>query len=250
MRRHNEIIWKLTGKNPHEIPMARMAEYLQQLAALLGSSEHVYFARVEKGSTQVVAAFNEPGSYGRTQVRLRAVRQGHGADDAMKAFDRIGQMALEDGGRASIATPSANILVFPTRPRPAPQRLSVRDQVTITGKITSLSFTTTGDLRVRIRPRHESTLIHCTANLDLQDQLGTLFMKTARVYGRGRWNRADDGSWTLSDVHITEVQGLHDRPLREAIEALRREPIDWRCLAAPASIDDASLDQPAAGDSH
>jgi hypothetical protein len=60
MRTGKEISWVLEGRSSDQIPMARLAEYMQQFAVMLGETENVHFARVEEGCTRLVAKLN-PG---------------------------------------------------------------------------------------------------------------------------------------------------------------------------------------------
>jgi hypothetical protein len=49
-----EYRFKITAYTPATIPMARLAEYMAELAVVLGEEEHVHFVRLQKGSTVLV----------------------------------------------------------------------------------------------------------------------------------------------------------------------------------------------------
>jgi hypothetical protein len=45
-----ELHFSIEGTTPHTFPMARLAEYLRELAKLLGSEDCFHFLRVDEGS--------------------------------------------------------------------------------------------------------------------------------------------------------------------------------------------------------
>jgi hypothetical protein len=47
--------FRISAFTPSSIPMARLAQYMAELASLLGNSENVHFASLKKGSVRVVA---------------------------------------------------------------------------------------------------------------------------------------------------------------------------------------------------
>jgi hypothetical protein len=84
------------------IPMARLAEYMAQLADLLGETEKVHFARLQEGSVNVVAKV-EPEAAPKVSRRTEGVRVGSGAADALKAAAVIDNMLADDNAVGSCA---------------------------------------------------------------------------------------------------------------------------------------------------
>src|SRR5688572_23241874 len=68
--------------SPETIPMARLALYMQQLAALLGHESAVHFVALEPGSTRLVSRIDRE-DLPKVASRLDRVRRGDGAPDAV-----------------------------------------------------------------------------------------------------------------------------------------------------------------------
>lgn len=113
--------------------MARLAEYMQQLAVLLGDTADVHFARVEEGCTKLVANVRNGGPIQRAQARVHAVRERRAPADAMRAFSRINTMVAEDRGPARMTFGSAVVLRFPGTVAAPIKAVTLRDEATITG---------------------------------------------------------------------------------------------------------------------
>ena len=69
---------------PDTISMARLAEYMADLARLLGSEAQVHFDRLEESSLALVQTI-EPAAYSTVQGRIRALEAGTPDDDLRKA---------------------------------------------------------------------------------------------------------------------------------------------------------------------
>lgn len=227
MRAGHEISWILEGRTPDQIPMARLAEYMQNLAALLGEIESVHFDRVEEACTKVVAKLDGGISAGRVQSRLYAVRDRRAPPNAMRAFGRINEMVGEDKGSARILYGAGVILRFPGTQNICKKPFNFIDSATITGKLYALSEGPSGGIRARIRPRGQSNYVACTADRNIGGTLRNYFLETVRVQGRGTWERADTGEWSCQSLHIQGVFSVKDISLRDAIDAMRKIEADW-----------------------
>lgn len=227
MRTSKEISWVLEGRSPDQIPMARLAEYMQQFAAMLGETENVHFARVEKGSTRLVAKLNPGLPAQRVQARVYAVRDRRAPAEAMRAFRRINDMVGEDRGRARVTFGVGVILRFPGNVDSNVTPFNVVDNATITGKLYALIEQTSGLLNARIRPRSGNTYVSCSADGRIGRQLRNYFLDAVRVQGRGTWVRSENGEWSCQSLHILDVHPVKDVSLREAINALRAIDVDW-----------------------
>lgn len=227
MRANKEISWVLEGRSPDQIPMARLAEYMQQLATMLGDTENVHFARVEKGSTRLVALLNPGHPAQRVQARVYAVRERRAPADAMRAFRRINDMVGEDRGHARVTFGAGAILRFPGNLNSDVTQFNLVDDATITGKLYALIEQTSGLLKARIRPRGGNTYVSCSADDRIGRQLRNYFLDAVRVQGKGTWVRSENGEWSCQSLHILHVHPVKDVSLREAINALRAIDVEW-----------------------
>jgi hypothetical protein len=227
MRASIEIAWILTGQSPDSVSMARLAEYMQHLATLLGEADEVRFARVDAGSLKLVAAVPPGRPAGRIRGRVAAIRDRRAPAADMAAYRKLDAMVAEDGGKARLQINANNVLRFPGRAVPALATLTLDETVTITGRLYALSEEPGGALKMRIRPRDGQGYILCTADPDLGPSLAGLFQQTVRAQGWGRWTRNPDGIWICENAHITRVDHVNDVSLRATIDALRAIPATW-----------------------
>src|SRR5450759_1912539 len=104
------------------LPMSRLAEYMTELARLLGEQERVHFSRLEPGSAVLVSSVENP-AVPKVGERLHKVREGHGPKDAMQAYKALDTLLAKDNAIASLtAEGGAEIIAFPGRTRPEPMR--------------------------------------------------------------------------------------------------------------------------------
>jgi hypothetical protein len=228
MRANHEISWILEGRSPDQIPMARLAEYLQQLSVIFGETESVHFDRVEKACTRVVAKLAPGAPAQRVQSRVYALRDRRAPADATRAFGRVNEMVGEDKGSARITFGAAVVLRFPgKKPQEVTQPFNLVDSATITGKLYALSEDNYGNIRARIRPRGGASYIQCTADQGIVGKLRSCFAETVRIQGRGKWTRAVNGEWSCWDLHVQDVKIVKDTSLREAIDRIREVEAVW-----------------------
>jgi hypothetical protein len=228
MRSDPEVSWILEGRSPDQIPMARLAEYMSQLAVILGDVEHVHFARLEKACTKLVAKMRPGKTAQKAQSRVYAVRDRRAPLDAMRAYTRINEMVGEDKGSARVMFGAAAVLRFPGSTSAPVGQFRIIQDTTITGRLYALLEDENGKLKARIRPRTGNRYINCTVDRDVSRQLRNFFLDAVKVYGRGVWTRPASGNWTCENLHIVKVDPVKDVSLRDAINALRAIEADWQ----------------------
>ncbi len=106
--------------NIDSLPMARLAEYMIELAKLLGERELVHFSHLERRSTVLVSTI-EPPALPKVADRMAALREGRGSIDAKDAFKSLDAMLAKDNEIGWLTPPEgAEIISFPGRMRPKP----------------------------------------------------------------------------------------------------------------------------------
>jgi hypothetical protein len=215
------------------LPMCRLAEYMSELARLLGEQEHVHFLHVEPGSAVLVAGVEDPAAV-KVGERLQAVRDGCGARDAMQAFKALDTLLAKDNAVASLfGEGGAEVIAFQGRSGPKPLRYGpFREEGSLDGVV------------IRIGGRDETIPVllkdaegaeyPCQTNLDLSKKLALLYRGPAvRVYGSGKWVREENGTWTLQQFDITSFDVLDDASLTEVVAKLRAvEGAEWNSDAS------------------
>src|SRR4051812_2720236 len=93
-----EYRFAIDAFTPDTLPMARLAEYMGEFACLLGQTDHVHFARIEKGSATLVSTVEwEAIPKVRERVRVVKYRDPAAPTEAVRAFDNLDRrLALDN----------------------------------------------------------------------------------------------------------------------------------------------------------
>ena len=100
---------------PDDLPMARLAEYMGDLARLFGETECVHFERLEPGSAILVQRV-EPRAAPEVKRRLSAVSSGNAPKEIVESYRGINRRLAKDNATGSLLTASGEEVVrFPGR---------------------------------------------------------------------------------------------------------------------------------------
>lgn len=218
---------------PETMPMQRLAEYLAQLALMLGESTSVHFVRLEGGSTSVIHRI-EREAIPKVKARTISVRRGVGPRDSVRAYRKINRMLRDDNGSAvwKEEKTEAEIIVFPGKDDAEEAINGISQRGSIDGELVRV-----GGLQnvvpIMLKCEHDE-LSGCWANKTIAKALGRKLFEPVRLFGTGRWNRNDEGKWKLGVFRVESFVSLRDLPLSAALNEIRALQIDW---------DDASYDE-------
>jgi hypothetical protein len=235
MNETHEYRFKIDAYTPATIPMARLAEYMLDLATLLGEKEHVHFVRLEEGSTTVVQRIDKE-SFPKVSARIRTVNvaDGEGPEDALRAFKAIDHRLAEDNAVGHLyAGDGAEIIRFPGCEKPKPLTFGAFNQA---GSLDGVVIKIGGkDETVPVHLQEGAVAHRCNATREMARRLAPhLFTDTLRVHGMGRWERDADGVWNLKRFHIAEFEVLEAAPLSAVVELLRQVPgSGWKEIDDP-----------------
>jgi hypothetical protein len=221
---------------PETLPMARLAEYMADLAALLGNVEKVHFVRLKKGSAVLVHAI-EWEAAPKVVERIRAIKQSEAPPEAMKAYRSIDQRLASDNAIGRLITPSRdNVIEFPGRSRPAS---ATYGPFTQPGSFDGIPIMIGGKADpVPVHLEEGDTTHLCQASRAIAKRLAAhLFVSVVRVTGNGRWHRGPDGMWTMDRFNITDFTPLADESLGEAVARLRSAAGEPEPEDVPAELD-------------
>ena len=102
------------------LPMARLAEYMADLAVMLGEPESVHFIRVDEGSAVLVQQVDEP-AVPKVRARTGLLRSGDAPPDALQAYRRANHRLRQDNAVGVITEAAgAEVLRLPGRELPEP----------------------------------------------------------------------------------------------------------------------------------
>jgi hypothetical protein len=112
-----EYQFRIDAYSPATIPMARLAQYMAELAVLFGERESVHFRGLTKGSTILNARIDRE-AVPKVRDRVIAVRAGDGSGDPMRAFHASNKLLRADNavGVLRDAAPRSGVVIrFPGR---------------------------------------------------------------------------------------------------------------------------------------
>jgi hypothetical protein len=206
---------------PETIPMARLAEYLRELAAILGETKAVHFLRLEASSTVVVHRV-EREAVPKVQDRATAVARRRASRDAMRAYRTINRMLRADNGAGVLQAPTGvEIIRFPGI-RETERFGTVTQQCFVDGEVVRIGGTRE---RVPITLRSEGELVaDCYTSRATAKRLAAHLFEPVRLFGNGRFAREGEGAWKLEYFVFENFTELADQSLASVIEALRAIP--------------------------
>lgn len=243
------LVFYIDAYSPETIPMAKLAEYMADFAALLGKENAVHFAGLEKGSTKLAARV-EFEDMPKVTTRLHDIRRGNPPKDAIKIFTQIDARLANDNaiGRIFVEgeeeADNVELLIFPGRNRPKAQSYGPFMQG---GSLDGLLISVGGkDDTIPLRLQNgETTYGNCDTTRTIARELGKYLFEPIRIHGTGRWMREADGTWTLIRFRVHRFDVLAKDGLRDSVAALRAvRGSGWKDVVAPLDeLDDLRRDK-------
>jgi hypothetical protein len=221
-----EYRFKIDAWTPDTIPMARLAEYMAQLATLLGERTAVHFRRITRGSAVLVQKIDRQ-AVPKVRDRVMTVRAGDATGDAMRAYQAINKFLRDDNAIGVLRddAPRGIIIRFPGREQAEEKFSAVRQQGSLDGIVTGIRGK---DETIHITIQVEGQQVSgCFTTRTIAKQLGAKLFEPVRLFGRGRWNRDSEGVWSLENFKIESFQSLEDVPLSSALAQLRAIKTEW-----------------------
>ena len=222
----DEFRLKIEAYSPDTMPMERLAEYLGELAKMLGEGPAVHFVKLDGGSTSIIHRIQRE-AIPKIRDRTVAVRRGIGPRDSVRAYQKINRMLRADNGSAvwREEKSEAEIIVFPGKEDAEDLVTGISQRGSIDGEIVRI-----GGLQnlvpIMLKCEQEE-LSGCWANKTVAKALARRLFEPVRLFGTGRWNRNDEGKWKLDVFRVDGFQPLRDAPLSMALNEIRAIAIDW-----------------------
>ena len=220
MTQNYEYRFSIDAFTPQTIPMARLAEYMADLAMLLGEPERVHFERMEKGSAVLVQTIEEP-AFPKVAERLRGVSTGDAPSDVLKAFQSLDRRLAQDNAVATLSGgEGADVIRFPGRERPKPLLYgSMRQQGSLDGTLIRIGGK---DESVHATLQDGDQTWRCELTREMaRDLRSHLFETPIRVFGEGRWRRDPEKGWHLEQFTVSHFEVLDPASWPETVARLR-----------------------------
>ncbi len=206
---------------PETLPMERLAEYMTDLAKVLGEPGSVHFVRLDPGSTVLVQTIDEEAEP-RVRHRAREACSGFGPADAVDAYKRLNRRLLDDNAVGTLSDDKGtNVVEFPGRNLAEPVTFGAFNQVgSLDGTVIRI-----GGVNKQVPVTLETSdgaQIHCTATRELAKTIAQyIFGPEIRVHGTGRWFRDKTGQWKLERFTAGRFEILDGEPLSAVVARLR-----------------------------
>jgi hypothetical protein len=216
---------------PQTLPMARLAEYLSDLAVLMGEREHVHFRNLEDGSAVLVSSVDWE-ALPKVRTRLNAVKRRQAPADVLRVADAMNRRLAEDNASATLIDPKGTrVLRFVGRDRGAEPDYVFTQLEELYGVVIVVGGTS-DPLPVHLQ---DEDVVHlCEAPRSLAREIAAhIFGPPLLVSGIARRSRGADGEWKTRSFRIQEFRPLDDRPLVEVVRQLREVDAEWTSRRDP-----------------
>jgi hypothetical protein len=218
-----ELRFHIEGTTPHTIPMARLAEYLAQLAVLMGNKQHVHFLRVETGSLPCIVEVDEQ-SEDHIISRVKRAAISKGPKEAIKANTALKAMLKQDEFSAEFKTDKGETFAsYPLIKERGEETFGpFKQDGFLDGMVVRLGGI---DETLPVHLVYEGRTYICNAGKEIVRQLGPhIWGEPIRVHGEGKWYRNAQGRWELQFFDIQKFEPLQATTLADAVTALRAIP--------------------------
>ncbi len=203
------------------LPMSRLAEYVADLAAMLGHQDHVHLLEIRESST-VLVPFIDDIAFQKVHQHLLAIRNGSAPLVAMQMYDSIDGRLAEDNASGVLRGAYGTVVQFPGKSKPVSEDLGpVIEPDTIDGEIIQIGGRDES-ISVYIREKRDAPVI-CSTTREKGRSLARLIFQQVRVHGQATWIRANN-RWKRVHFTIDTWSELTERPLENVIRELRDVP--------------------------
>lgn len=230
-----EYEFYIDAYTPSTIPMARLAQYMTELAALFGYADSVHFTRLRKGSLGVVARVAHE-AVPKVRVRIQNARDPHAPNEVRRPYKKIDEMLRSDNAVGKLRRGTSNVVVFPGRKAAANPRMGpFTEQSTLDGKVVRIGGTDATAHALIEDGEGKILSAECTRELAIE-LAQYLYKQPVRLIGNARWVRTEVGDWELLSFRAKEFIPLTPGDLASAIGKLREVGADWKKEADPAAL--------------
>jgi hypothetical protein len=220
-----ELRFKIDAFTPRTLPMARLAQYITELAEVLGERTYVHFLRVEEGSAAPVIWVDHE-AIPKVQSRAESVRREEAPSEAIRAYRRLNMYLREDNASAALlGEDRSTILSFPGRQQAVERFGLVRQHGSLDGVVKRIGGI---DQTIHITLVSEDQQIsHIRTSQQTAKRLATHIFDPVRLFGLGKWRRDTEGSWTLEEFQVHDFAALDNTSLSGALDKIRAINTEW-----------------------
>ena len=221
-RKPREFVFKMdVAYSLETLPMNRLAEYMSDIAIILGERKNVHFVSLKGGSVAlniIVDHEAEP----KVRNRIRLTKSDDGPPEARNAIRDINRRLAEDDASGVLLDPDEKrIIPFPGKKRFAQPAIGpIRQPGSLDG------------IPIVVGGRKDPVPVHlegfgkeiyiCMARRGIAQEIAKYMFETPiRVDGTGSWLRHPDGEWEMRSFTIHDFQEVEEVSLNETVQRLR-----------------------------
>ena len=227
--------FKIDGFQPDSLPMGRLAEYMADLATMLGEKAHVHFVALEDGCVQLIHEVDH-SAFPKIEQRTSNILDGTAPAEAINAYRSINKKLVLDNTFASWGDDrtGAQILEFPGVRAPKPVEIAAVEQPgSIVGTLQGLGGKSFADANVPVHVDTGDVVYACTASKALAKQLAPYWGEERKLDGVAVWQREESGAWVMKKFTIQTHEPVDGASLSEVIERLREVPSGLSAIRDP-----------------
>jgi len=229
-----EYRFKIDVFTPETIPLARLAQYLGDLARMMGENANVHLARVEQGSTVPVIRVDYE-AVPKVQERLRLVRFNEGPLEARRAYREINRRLVEDNANGVLLDPDASkVIQFPGRDGANQTEFG---PITQTDSFQGVPIRIGGEgdtVPIHLEDGEIKHIVHAPRRI-AKEIASHLFTSVVRIEGKGKWMRTKLGEWEMLSFYAHGFEVLTEGDIRANLDRLQAIPAAWTKLEDPLS---------------
>lgn len=220
------LSFKIDAFQPDTLPMSRLAEYMADLAAMLGEKANVHFVAVQDGCVQLLHDVDHT-AFPKVQQRALEVRDGIAPADAMNAYRALNKKLAFDNTFAVLDDQlgGAKILEFPGVRAPKPIEIGAVEQPgSIVGVVQGVGGKSFGEANVPVHVDTGDGVYACVAARTVAKQLAAFWGEERKFDGTAVWQREESGAWVMKKFTIQTHEPVDTATLPEMVERLRAVP--------------------------
>lgn len=217
-----EYVFSIDAFTPDTLPMARLAEYLNALAKMLGNTDHIHFVRLDEGSAMLVHKVDAVDAP-KVEARLNNVRLGSAPKEALAARKLLNDLLANDNAIGTLNEVATGRVVLPFEGRNREKPLAFppfREDTTVEGQVVSVGGR--DSTAHAILQDGDTFHVDLTMKREIAQELAKrLYGKQVRLYGNGRFERQPDGVWKMDKFRVERFEDLIEQPIAEALTKIR-----------------------------
>lgn len=220
---------------PSTIPMSRLAEYMRELAFLMGNPGSVHFKGLKSGSVRLVARI-EREAVPKVRQRLQSARDPDAPADIRRPYQKLDDMLRDDNGVGKLVRGTTNVVRFPGREAARNERMGpFTEHAEFDGKIVRIGGQ--DQTAHALLEDTQGEIISAECSRELAVQLAKyLYGSSVRLIGNARWERTEIGRWELKSFRAKEFLPIKTDSLTTIMERLQGLNADWQREGDPAAL--------------